>query len=329
MPTPAPLTGDFAGLTYFEIDAWNQGPDGAVTALLVGDDGSTTELVTLDPIEAFGNVWSQTWSPDGSMLAFGAGFEYMTWVVNADGSDPRKLPVSGAFVGWSPDSRSILVEEVTDVTYPDWIPGHWIVDVVTGEVREIELPFVTEWLADGSFLGFERERSNPGAPGSIFVVSPSGERTTVPLTGTSPRLSPTGDRIAFVSLSPMGQPGSWGDAQLAVANRDGSDVHRIGPGFGPVWSPDGSRIAYLEPHEDGSGRSRFAIASVDGDQTPVVDITTASGYPPMTWSPDGSFLVVAAAEGPETRLWHINADTGEAGELAAGGYPAWRPGTTR
>ncbi len=326
-PTPAPLTGEFVGLTYFELDAWNQGPDGAVTALLVRDDGSTTELVSLDPIEAFGVVSSRAWSPDGSMLAFGAGFEYTIWVVGADGSDPRTLPVSGAFVDWSPDSRSILVEEVTDVTYPDWIPQHWIVDVVTGEVREVELPYVSEWLADGSILGVEREGS-PGAPGPIVVVSANDERTTLPLTGISPRLSPSGDRIAFVSLSPTGQPGSWGDAQLAVAKRDGSDVRLIGPGFGPVWSPTGSRIAYLEKLEDGSGRSRLAIASASGDQSAIVDINTADGFSPMTWSPDGSFLVVAAAEGQGTQLWRVAADTGEAVQLPAGVYPVWRSGTT-
>jgi Tol biopolymer transport system component len=63
---------------------------------------------------------------------------------------------------------------------------------------------------------------------------------------------------------------------------DGGDVVRLGPGFSPIWSPDGKRLAFISRR---SGPRRVWLSDRDGhhsseikDSTPAYDVA---------WLPDG------------------------------------------
>ena len=102
-----------------------------------------------------------------------------------------------------------------------------------------------------------------------------------------PRFSPDGRRVAF-AVAQAERPGTDADLWVLDIERDtrtritfGGTNHR----FFPVWSPDGTRLAYAE----GSGRTnRVLVTSADGSGETETLIDRDERQFPMSWSPDGS-----------------------------------------
>jgi dipeptidyl aminopeptidase/acylaminoacyl peptidase len=168
------------------------------------------------------NVRNLQWSPDGALIAYVQSGDLVA--IRPDGSNRRVIapaPAQGEYA-WSPDgSRIALTSSGSDVR----------VDVVN---------------RDGS-----GEREVFYAPN---VVEPPGEGA---------RWSPDGTRLALVTTPPTipPKPRDWNIA-FWVLNADGSNriaLHRSAGGNNwlwsdPVWSPDGSRIAFQDqraPHHPG------------------------------------------------------------------------------
>ena len=98
---------------------------------------------------------------------------------------------------------------------------------------------------------------------------------------TNARLSPTGQRALFehrgdIFTVPV-EEGSWRNLTRTpgVADRH------------PVWSPDGSRIAWFN---DAAGEYALVVADQDGGNQQRIEIEEPSFYFAPTWSPDGSKL---------------------------------------
>ncbi|HEY6835242.1 MAG TPA: hypothetical protein VI142_02125, partial [Gaiellaceae bacterium] len=110
---------------------------------------------------------------------------------------------------------------------------------------------------------------------------------------------------------------------LGVARADGSDAHLLFQGsiqiWQPVWSPDGSRLAYLEAANGVDGNLR--VVRADGTDARIL-ATGASGTP--QWSPDGS--LIAFTQGPERTpvVAVIKPDGTQYQRVAAGSDPVWR-----
>jgi Tol biopolymer transport system component len=135
------------------------------------------------------------------------------------------------------------------------------------------------------------------ADGSIYVADPSGGEPTFLHPGLEPAYSPGGTQIAYAE-TPAGN--------IFVANADGSKPvlvasnHFLSP---LVWSPDGTRIAYIS----GSYSSGFAVAvaKADGGGSTILSQDASSDAPP-TWSPDGTELAFTTTN--DTDIAVINAD---------------------
>ncbi len=102
-----------------------------------------------------------------------------------------------------------------------------------------------------------------------------------------PRISPDGERIAYVRTS-MDVMQDRKRAQIWVVGFDGSDHRPVLAGAGdftsPRWSPDGTRLAYVESVE---GETQIHVRWLDGGQTArVADLREAPGS--LAWSPDGT-----------------------------------------
>jgi len=168
--------------------------------------------------------------------------------------------------------------------------------------------------------------------------------------------SPEGDRVAF--------SGSQG---IACVDLDGGQVVGLtsdAGDYGPVWSPDGSHIAFLnwtaETSATGQGRSgttarqmdaatyQVCVMNEDGTgRVPISNAVNDRAMPdPMTdlaWSPDGSKLAYVECVIPGWTMngpWidhsdiHVASmdgmtDTNLTSDAGDDRYPAWSPDGTR
>jgi Tol biopolymer transport system component len=80
-------------------------------------------------------------------------------------------------------------------------------------------------------------------------------------------------------------------ADIRVASADGSGATELQAGpaseFSPVWSPDGTRVAFLAEDEDDFSRDIYVIDAGGSGRRKVVDGQSVTS---VSWSPDGEAL---------------------------------------
>lgn len=108
--------------------------------------------------------------------------------------------------------------------------------------------------------------------------------TKGPSDNHSPRLSPDGDLIAFVSDRD-------GNPDVYVMDRSGENIrkisHEVGVVHHPRWSPDGDQLAFLAwTEEDGT---QIYLSSIDEPEARRLTVGGNVDGPP-SWSPDGEWI---------------------------------------
>lgn len=112
----------------------------------------------------------------------------------------------------------------------------------------------------------------------------------------NPRLSPDGRRVAVEVVRDQRNPGI---AIIDLGRGAVTDV--VDAGQGPLWSRDGTRLAFTSP-TDGSIMSQQS----DGSGTPEVLYRGEAGRA-CSWSPDGKVLAFEARVG-DWAVWTVSKD---------------------
>jgi Tol biopolymer transport system component len=238
------------------------------------EDGS--RIVDLTPsMESFDGDWS----PDGSRIVFTTTRNegLSIFVMNADGSNPVGLGVSGGRPRWSPDGRKILWSDGTiRVMNAD---GSQVVALTAGRSPD--------WSPDGTRIAFDRiDRSGcivDFCPADIFVMAADGSQIRK-LTSSNPAdqstgasWSPDGTRIAYARRCCLFGPNQSG---LWVISPDGGSPNRINTQAAtgtPVWSPDGLAIAFAAALSNST--TELTVIPSSGGTGVVLASSPASEYP--------------------------------------------------
>ncbi|MBL8989370.1 MAG: S9 family peptidase [Gemmatimonadetes bacterium] len=103
-----------------------------------------------------------------------------------------------------------------------------------------------------------------------------------------PQISPDGKTIVYTRSHVDKVNDQW-DSEIWVMNADGTRNRFLTKGGGPVWSPDGTRIAYLAAGESPKGAQIF-IRWMDAEGATTQITRVAEGPRTITWSPDGKWI---------------------------------------
>jgi DNA-binding winged helix-turn-helix (wHTH) protein/Tol biopolymer transport system component len=239
-------------------------------------------------------------------------------------SNPPEAPVENAVV--SRDGRYLAFHDNS---------GLYLRQIGNGETRAWNLPkdFVCwpdDWFPDGTHLLVTR-REGPSRTLSLWKLSLLGgnpEKIMDDAAGGS--VSPDGSRIAYV-------PGPKFGSELWVMNSDGANARRVAsvrrpdqPAVGdgwiqhPVWSPNGTRLAYVEAHlaTNQADPPQFANSlltrDANGGDLQVVLKDDSRLRPALSWTADGRILFAylddPTSEREDTGIGSISIDerTGKA-----------------
>jgi Tol biopolymer transport system component len=261
--------------------AWS--PDGAKIAF-VSDRGGNDEIYVMaaDGSNQIKLTTSQAdeaqpvWSPDGSKIVYYSwkDFSFTIYTMDAGGSNRNELYSDFmwhlAVPSWSPNGTQLAMEcwgEGSD------LPDICFMDADGTNVSHLPNSAGGErptWSPDGAMIAFERDDD-------IYVINVDGSNQNN-LTASQarefwPEWSPKGDKISYEGLD--------GTAHIYIMDADGShQVVLVDQGFSwccqhaYAWSPDGSRIAYVEQREE-DGEVNMEISTVTLDEGVPQNVTNS------------------------------------------------------
>ena len=164
---------------------------------------------------------------------------------------------------------------------------------------------------------------NDGQP-DVYVMNMDGSDLRRVTTGATPVVfswSPDGRRI-------VSDFGFFANRYIVATNDDGQwDVllTNLGLDAGPVWSPDGRKVAFVSTRE---GNADIYLMDVDGSNPIRVTNHPAADQNPA-WSPDGKKVVFASERDGNLEIYVVNLADGSVNRLTdrrgTDSHPSWSP----
>jgi Tol biopolymer transport system component len=161
---------------------------------------------------------------------------------------------------------------------------------------------IQERVPDGSRIICSRNGTTMFVMG--FDGGQYGDVANAPSTNVSfASFSSDGRKIAFNTAA-------GGVSQIFTANVDGTNKTQLtsftNGAVRPVWSPDGTKIAF----SGSNGSGGFQIWSMNTDGTGQTNLTNdgVGGNDFPAWSPDSTKIAFQRLNGAKTDVWNMNAD---------------------
>ncbi|MFB3098471.1 MAG: protein kinase [Acidimicrobiia bacterium] len=264
----------------------------------VSEDGGAPEPVTaLDGELGEIGHWRPHFLPGGTRFLYlsptGTDNSMSLWVGSLDGEAPRLIP--GTFesaVSYAPPGFLLFLRDGTLMARPfDLRRLEWRGQPV---VLAQEVDFVPEWGTPGfsvsksGTLAYHRLGS-PQDRKLVWRDRKGAVLTEVVVAGAPGNLdlSPDGRRAAVQTWDKFRNQDIW-----IVDLERGTKLRLTFGGAheaGPVWSPDGQRIAYLSK---GPGKHQILYKAANGAGSEVTIFESDFGGEPVDWSPDGRYLLM-------------------------------------
>lgn len=196
------------------------------------------------------------------------------------------------------------------------------------------------WSSDGSHIVLSRP------PEGVYVVKADGSRiwrlsvssrigTTFYPGSFMPTISPDGTQVAFAAFAGEKNNNS---SDIFVSGIDGSALRQLTRTRGddeasPSWSPDGTRIAFIEVGSWVKGSRVYVMDSDGSNRRMLVQTIRARELAPV-WSPDGSRIAfvseVLGREGTSYFVYTVRLDGSGLTNLGrSASRPAWSPDGSR
>jgi dipeptidyl aminopeptidase/acylaminoacyl peptidase len=262
------------------------------TAYLI--DLNTGEMTPLP--ESIAGNFGYAVSPDRTMVAYSSHTGTpQIFTASLDGTDVQQVTHHQRGAGdpdWSPDGAAIAYESGPYPSGDGAVSNIFVVDLATGETSQVtheELTAETclscpqgaaypQFVSTGTSIVYEVHR---GGEVDLRIVRVTGGKS-VPLVGrTFPgTLSPDGSMYAV-------ECGQFADGICIAASADADEPARVlarGRLVEPKWSPDGTRIAYLNLENNPDDRV-FVVDVVTGETTFVSEGTAAE------WLDDHTLII--------------------------------------
>ncbi len=302
---------------------------------LVRPDGSSLRRVT----QVQGFAGSPAWSPDGKRLIF-----YETGVKDVETitSPLRRLQGSTqiAAIDIQTNERHVMTSGAGVKWSPQWLAQDRIAYISRGPNGGLEIiggqggargEFGSPgWSSDGRRMVFHREVDHDWPPfQERFSRDPQFRLERM---GVFPSSSPSGDHLLSND-----QTAAVLHNSILVLNADGSNRSTLfrdaeKSALGPVWSPQGDKIAFALGRffQTALGPAVADIAIIRNDGTGLKMLTDGSGnYGFPSWSPDGRQIVYRSSSNGKSSLMIIDIETGNVKALHTGSdkdnFPAWSP----
>lgn len=175
------------------------------------------------------------------------------------------------------------------------------------------------WSTDGQRFAYQRIAGDNRSQICLFETAPHCY-AAAGTWDTKPRLSADGHSLAFLSAS----------SQLFVRDLlDNSLFQRGLPYqryFDPVWSPDGSRLAFVEVAEAIYNRQLYISGRDLRDARRITTPKLQVLFP--AWSPDGKQIAFAGTDGRGDNIYILDLTSGGLRQVSTGNLdatPVWSP----
>jgi TolB protein len=226
---------DSRELAVSEYDAY-----GSSMSIVKADGTDRRTLVSGSGTGAFSG---DSWSPDGRRILFTHGVSPPEiHVIDADGTNERKLVDTALGAVWSPDGRRFAYLYSTDgfhvsgigVAQADGSGAHLL-------LQGVNVTRAPSWSPDGSRLAYVEASSGTKASLKVVRADGSGARLLAndvnAAATSSPQWSPDGSLIAFTRKAAT--------LRVAVVKPDGSGERDVPTGGLPAWDPAWRPVAPL------------------------------------------------------------------------------------